>query len=116
MSDFAIKAKGLGKKYQLGRAVSSNATFRDALMRIAKLKFLSDLKNSMSKREEIWALKDVSFEIKHGEAVGVIGHNGAGKSTLLKLLSRITEPTKGTAEIYGRLGSLLEVGPVFIRS
>jgi lipopolysaccharide transport system ATP-binding protein len=113
MSDVAIAVKGLGKRYQIDAQKSSNHTFGDALMRHAKLGFLRDWKNSSSKDSEFWALKDVSFDINHGDAVGVIGHNGAGKSTLLKILSRITEPTKGLADIYGRVGSLLEVGTGF---
>lgn len=113
MSDTAVRADGIGKRYRIGRLVSSNATFRDALVRAAKLRFLHSRWNSASNDEHVWALKDVSLEIKQGEAVGIIGHNGAGKSTLLKLLSRITEPTKGCADVYGRIGSLLEVGTGF---
>ena len=67
----------------------------------------------VSAANHIWALKDVSFEVKQGEIVGVIGRNGAGKTTLLKILSSITEPTRGQVELYGRLGSLLEVGTGF---
>jgi lipopolysaccharide transport system ATP-binding protein len=74
---------------------------------------LSSLRSSRASREMIWALRDVSFEIKQGEVVGIIGRNGAGKSTLLKILSRITEPTEGYADIYGRVASLLEVGTGF---
>jgi lipopolysaccharide transport system ATP-binding protein len=113
MSDVAIAVKGLGKRYQIDAQKTSTNTFGDSVMRHAKLGFLRDWKNSSQKDTEFWALKDINFDVKHGDAVGVIGHNGAGKSTLLKILSRITEPTKGVADIYGRVGSLLEVGTGF---
>jgi lipopolysaccharide transport system ATP-binding protein len=113
MSDVAIAVNDIGKRYRIDAPRRSNHTLRDALARHAKLGFIRDWKNAWSSDNQFWALKDVNFEVKHGEAVGIIGHNGAGKSTLLKVLSRITEPTKGYADIYGRVGSLLEVGTGF---
>jgi lipopolysaccharide transport system ATP-binding protein len=114
MSDVAIRAEGLGKRYSIGAKPESYHTLRDAIMNIAKapLRMLSKLGRG-SEKDIIWALKDVSFEVKRGEVVGIIGRNGSGKSTLLKILSRITKPTEGRAEIHGRVGSLLEVGTGF---
>ncbi len=109
MSDIAIRVENLGKMYRIGRVQQRHDTLRDALAA-----GLSSLRaGAPSEEETIWALKDVSFEVKRGEVLGVIGRNGAGKSTLLRTLSRITEPTTGRAEIYGRVGSLLEVGTGF---
>jgi len=108
--DIAIKAQGLGKCYRRQIAGSRSDSLRDALKNTAKSVLSGGRKSAF---EDFWALDDVSFEIKRGENVGIIGLNGAGKSTLLKLLSRITAPTKGTAEITGRMGALLEVGTGF---
>jgi lipopolysaccharide transport system ATP-binding protein len=108
--DFAIRAEGLGKRYQLGVARQHNSV-RDLL--VDKLGSLFRPSGSQQATKTFWALKEASFDIRHGENVGIIGLNGAGKSTLLKILSRIVEPTEGRARIDGRVGALLEVGTGF---
>ncbi len=114
MSDVVIRVEDLGKRYRIGATQASYKTLRDSLAGAVGAS-LRRLRGAQGRREAetIWALKDVSFEVKQGEALGVIGRNGAGKSTLLKVLSRITEPTEGMIELHGRVGSLLEVGTGF---
>jgi lipopolysaccharide transport system ATP-binding protein len=119
MSEIVIKVEHLSKQYRIG-AREGYMTFRETLVDAAKaplqgLRGLFARHSSLVTRDSqtIWALKDVSFEVKQGEVVGIIGRNGAGKSTLLKILSRITEPTEGRVELRGRVGSLLEVGTGF---
>ncbi len=119
MSDVAIHAENLSKRYRIGK-IERYKALRDVLTDTAAfrtfasaLRMRQSAKNGQVPSDFIWALKDLSFEIRHGEVVGVIGRNGAGKSTLLKILSRITEPTEGYARISGRVGSLLEVGTGF---
>ncbi len=107
MSEIVIRANHLGKQYRLGALYEQRyRTLRESLGNLFR-------RGETRSYETIWALRDVSFEVKQGQVLGVIGRNGAGKSTLLKLLSRVTEPTEGEAEIHGRVGSLLEVGTGF---
>jgi lipopolysaccharide transport system ATP-binding protein len=110
MHEIAIRVKNISKQYKIG-AAGHHDTLRDHL--VHSLKSLFQRHGRQARKDTIWALQDVSFEIKRGEIVGIIGPNGAGKSTLLKILSRITELTAGEAEIHGRVGSLLEVGTGF---
>ncbi|MCB0168765.1 MAG: ABC transporter ATP-binding protein [Anaerolineae bacterium] len=114
MSEFAIEVQNLSKQYRLGERWVSYRTIREQISSVMSLSALRQKNRSKNTDiETIWALKDVSFDVRHGEVIGIIGANGAGKSTLLKLLSQITEPTSGRAEISGRIGSLLEVGTGF---
>jgi lipopolysaccharide transport system ATP-binding protein len=113
MSDVAIRVEGLGKRFRLRHqgGAPRYRTLREDLL-AAPREWWARLRRR-AETEEFWALKDVSFEVKRGEVLGIIGRNGAGKSTLLKILSRIMDPTEGEATVYGRIGSLLEVGTGF---
>jgi lipopolysaccharide transport system ATP-binding protein len=119
MGDIAIRVEGISKQYYIGPQ-ERYRTFRDTLtqactvpLRRAARLLRGQAHAAAELSEPLWALQEVSFEVERGEVLGIIGRNGAGKSTLLKILSRITEPTRGFAEIHGRVGSLLEVGTGF---
>src|SRR5579859_2089616 len=108
----AIRVEELSKQYRIGRPAGRYRTLRESLASSAwaPWRALCRAFRDDAAAEQVWALKDVSFDVKPGEVVGVIGRNGAGKSTLLKILGRITEPTHGRILLRGRVGSLLEVG------
>jgi len=114
MNDIAIRVEGLSKRYRIGQRTQTYRTLRDTLTQTFAAPFRS-LRAGFTQQNghannSIWALKDLTFELNRGEVIGIIGRNGAGKSTLLKILSRITEPTEGYADVHGSVSSLLEVG------
>ncbi len=108
-----IRVENVSKQYRIGAIRPPYQTLREALSQAIRIPFKRPQNRPHSRNGKIWALKDISFEIQPGEVVGIIGRNGAGKSTLLKILSRVTEPTIGRVQLYGRIGSLLEVGTGF---
>lgn len=116
MSEVVVRVEGLSKEYYIGGQQARYKTIRESISETAKRPFRDLFSSGMSTtrtKNKIWALKDISFEVKRGDIIGVIGRNGAGKTTLLKILSRITKPTTGFVDLYGRVGSLLEVGTGF---
>ena len=114
-NDLSILVRGIGKRYRIGASQQRADTLRDMITaRVQRIgSSLRGKRDRANESDQIWALRDVSFEVKRGQALGIIGRNGAGKSTLLKVLSRVTDPTEGYGEMRGRVGSLLEVGTGF---
>ena len=116
MTDPAVVVDGIGKRYRIGAQAESYQTVRENVMRVVKAPIRNLKRLSGSSRDTtglFWALREVSFEVEHGEVLGIVGRNGAGKSTLLKILCRVTMPTEGRAVLQGRVGSLLEVATGF---
>ena len=115
MRNIALRTVGLGKMYHIGAEREQYRTLRDTLSKAARQPFerIRHPGAAPHASEDLWALRDIDLEVKHGEVLGIVGRNGAGKSTLLKVLSHITEPTEGRVEIHGRVASLLEVGTGF---
>lgn len=112
MTKYSVEVNDIGKRYRIGVSARQYNTLRDTLSNVFQNP-KSRLHTKMNDSNSFWALKNVNFKVEEGKAIGIIGRNGAGKSTLLKILSRVTEPTEGTAVIRGRVGSLLEVGTGF---
>src|SRR5262245_48568099 len=108
MHDRAVRVEHLGKRYRIGERAAGYRTLREAVA--GALRLPRRLSAATAAPRDLWALRDVSFELRRGEVLGLIGPNGAGKSTLLKVLARVTEPTVGQAEVHGRVGSMLDVG------
>ncbi|MDZ4672515.1 MAG: ABC transporter ATP-binding protein [Phototrophicales bacterium] len=119
MSQLAIKATGISKQYQISTRQKGAENLRDILTQSLTAPFKRAMRglrgdaNIETHTETLWALRDIDFDVQAGDTIGIIGRNGAGKSTLLKILSRITEPSSGTIDLYGRVGALLEVGTGF---
>ncbi|MCY7363667.1 MAG: ATP-binding cassette domain-containing protein, partial [Ignavibacteria bacterium] len=121
MSEFAVKVNDVSKAFLIGLKESRKETlgaelvswFRSPRKNFKVLKRLNTFDHSVDSDDLFWALKNISFDLKHGETLGIVGDNGAGKSTLLKIISRVTNPTSGNAEVFGRSASLLEVGTGF---
>jgi lipopolysaccharide transport system ATP-binding protein len=112
MTPIAIRVNNIGKEYRLGQLMNTYRTLRESITeRVRNNRQGTEKDNTFP--NSIWALRNVTFDVNQGQVLGVVGRNGAGKSTLLKILSRVTEPTEGSAEIHGRVGSLLEVGTGF---
>jgi len=110
-TDTSIQVRGISKRYKIGAAQERADTLRDMITN--RVQRIGKRRERRATDDIIWALKDVTFDVKKGQALGIIGRNGAGKSTLLKILSRVTDPTEGYGELRGRVGSLLEVGTGF---